>query len=39
MLKVYYMMVKRNLRTIDQIPESFREGVQELLDEDDKNES
>ena len=32
MATIYYRMVKEDMRTIDQIPEKYREAVQALLD-------
>ena len=34
MIKLYYTLVKAGLRTIDQVPETFRTAVQTLLDAD-----
>lgn len=34
MAKIYYSLVKKGLRTIDQVPESIRAEVQALLDAD-----
>jgi hypothetical protein len=34
MIKLYYYLVKAELRTIDQVPETFQAGVQALIDAD-----
>lgn len=33
MAKIYYNLVKRGLKTIDEVPEKIREEVRKLLDE------
>ena len=38
MAKIYYRLVKKGEKTIDQVPEKFRAEVQELLDADASNE-
>ena len=37
MAKIYYSLVKKGLRTIDQVPEGIRAEVQALLDADKKD--
>lgn len=37
MAKIYYSLVKKSLRTIDQVPEVIRAEVQALLDADNKD--
>ena len=32
MAKVYYSLIKKGLRTIEQVPEKYREAVQALLE-------
>ena len=32
MAKIYYNLIKKGLKTIDQVPEQLREEVQKLLD-------
>lgn len=32
MTKVYYSLIKKGLRTIEQVPEKYREDVQALLE-------
>ena len=34
MAKIYYNLIKKGLKTIDQVPEQLREEVQQLLDND-----
>ena len=34
MARVYFNLIKRGLKTIDEVPEIIREEVQRLLDED-----
>lgn len=36
MAKLYYKRIKAGQMTIDQVPEKWREAVQELLDADDE---
>lgn len=31
-LKVYASLIKKGVKTIDDVPEKYKEGVQELLD-------
>lgn len=38
MAKIYYRLVKKGEKTIDQVPEKFRAEVQALLDADASNE-
>ena len=33
MIKIYYNLVKRGLKTIDEVPEKIREEVRKLLEE------
>ena len=33
MAKVYYSLIKKGLRTIEQVPEKYRAEVEELLNE------
>ena len=37
MAKIYYSLVKKGLRTIDQVPDVIRAEVQALLDADNKD--
>lgn len=37
MEKVYYSLIKKGLKTIDQVPDKLREAVQALLDADIKD--
>lgn len=32
MAKVYYSLIKKELRTIEEVPEKYRQAVQELLE-------
>ena len=34
MAKVYYSLIKKGLRTIEEIPQKLRQAVQKLLDEE-----
>lgn len=34
MAKIYYNLIKKGLKTIDEVPENIREDVQTLLDKD-----
>lgn len=34
MAKIYYSLIKKGLRTIEQVPSKWREEVQELLKEE-----
>ena len=34
MAKIYYNLIKKGLKTIDDVPENIREDVQTLLDKD-----
>lgn len=34
MAKIYYNLIKKGLKTIDDVPENIREDVQALLDKD-----
>ena len=34
MAKIYYNLIKKGLKTIDDVPENIREEVQALLDSD-----
>lgn len=34
MAKVYYSLIKKGLRTIEEVPEKLRQAVQKLLDEE-----
>lgn len=36
MAKIYYKRIKAGLMTIDDVPERWRQAVQELLDADDE---
>ena len=38
MAKIYYRLVKKGEKTIDQVPEKFRAEVQALLDADASND-
>ena len=33
MVKIYYILVKKGLKTIDEVPEKIREEVRKLLEE------
>lgn len=35
MARIYATLIKKGLKTIDDVPESLREEVQRILDEDD----
>ena len=35
MARIYATLIKKGLKTIDDVPESLREEVQHILDEDD----
>jgi len=37
MAKIYYKRIKAGIMTIEEVPERWREAVQELLDEDEQN--
>lgn len=34
MAKVYYSLIKKGLRTIEEVPQKLRQAVQKLLDEE-----
>ena len=34
MARIYYNLIKKELKTIDDVPEKWREEVQRMLDED-----
>lgn len=34
MAKVYYRLIKKGLRTLEEVPEKYREEVEELLQND-----
>ncbi len=34
MVKVYYSLIKKGLRTIEEVPQKLRQAVQKLLDEE-----
>ncbi len=34
MARIYYNLIKKGLKTIDDVPEKWREEVQRMLDED-----
>lgn len=36
MAKIYYKRIKAGIMTIDDVPERWKEAVQELLDEDEQ---
>ena len=38
MAKIYYNLIKKGLKTIDDVPEKLRSEVQALLDADEKAE-
>lgn len=38
MAKIYYELIKKGLKTIDDVPENLRDEVQALLDADNKGE-
>lgn len=38
MVKIYVALIKKGLKTIDDVPENLREEVQKLLDERNTNE-
>ena len=38
MVKIYYDLIKKGLRTIEQVPEKIRAEVQALLDKDIDND-
>lgn len=39
MAKIYYRLIKKGQKTIDQVPEDLRAEVQELLDSDASNDN
>lgn len=34
MAKIYYSLIKKGLRTIEEVPQKLRQAVQKLLDEE-----
>ena len=39
MVKIYYNLIKKGLRTIDEVPEKYRAAVQAMLDADAETEA